>query len=163
MTSEADANDTQIVLPEPEETFHVRDERTANWVLRLIVGERDYRKRIAAWYEAETRRSERREQFLFHRFGAELEAWTRQQLASQHGSRRSVQLPAGVLGFRVEPTKLVIADERALITWCHTHLPAAVKVVEHVLKNEITSHLKATGECPPGAELAGGGDKFFVK
>ena len=117
-----------------DEAFHVRDQQRANWVLKKIIAEREYRARCAAWFEAETRRSERREQFLMHRFGVELEEWTRQQLANQYGKRRNVLLPAGVLGFRTTPAKLVIADEPKLLFWCRQHLPTAVKVMESVLK-----------------------------
>src|SRR5206468_4077872 len=121
------------------------------------------RQRVADWWEAETRRSERREQFLWHRFGAELADWTRRQLQAQYGSRRSLHLPSGVVGFRTEPTRIVVADEPKLIAWCRQHLPSAVKVVESVLKSEISAHIKSSGECPDGAELAGGGEKFYVK
>ena len=78
MTTEPDANgddEVEIVIREVDETFHVRDESGANWVLRKIVEERAYRERVARWCEAETLRSERREQFLMHRFGGELEEW----------------------------------------------------------------------------------------
>lgn len=146
-----------------DEAFHVRDQQSANWVLKKIIAEREYRARCAVWFEAETRRSERREQFLMHRFGMELEEWTRQQIASKYGKRRSVHLPAGMLGFRTAPAKLVIADEPKLLAWCRQRLPTAVKVVESILKSEVGAYVKESGEIPDGAELAGGGDKFFIK
>jgi hypothetical protein len=146
-----------------DEAFHVRDQPSANWVLKKIIAEREYRARCAAWFDAETRRSERREQFLLHRFGMELEEWTRQQLAGQYGKRRSVHLPAGVLGFRTTPAKLIVADEPKLLAWCRQHLPGAVKVVQHLLKSEIQNHIESNGEVPDGAEFVGGGDKFYIK
>jgi Bacteriophage Mu Gam like protein len=146
-----------------DDTFHVRDHQSANWVLKKIIGEREYRARCVAWFEAETRRSEHREQFLMRRFGVELEEWTRQQLAGRHGKRRSVHLPAGILGFRTAPAKLVIVDEPKLLAWCRQHLPGAVKVVQHILKREVQNHIKGNGEIPDGAELTGAGDKFFIK
>lgn len=162
MSTETD-DEPGITPVEVDEAFHVRDERGANWVLRLIIGEREYRARTAAWFDAETRRSERREQFLMHRFGSELAEWTRQRLQKQYGKRRSIHLPAGVLSFRAAPTKIIVADEQRLFSWCRQYLPAAVKVVEHILKNEIKAHVKTTGECPDGAEIAGGQETFFVK
>jgi len=158
--------DIDIVAPAKEpidDTFHVRDEQSASWVVRKIVEERAHRQRVAGWFEAETRRSERREQFLLHRFGAELAEWARQQLAKRFGKQRSIHLPGGRIGFRVEPTHIVVADEPKLIAWCRQHLPSAVKVVQSVRKTEINQHIKNTGECPDGAELAGGGEKFFIK
>jgi len=152
-----------LEFAEVDDRFHVRDEQSASWVVRKIVEERAHRLRVANWCVAETRRSERREQFLMHRFGAELAEWVRQQLAKQFGKRRSVHLPAGVVGFRAEPTRIIVADEPKLIAWCRQHLPSAVKVVQSVLKTEINQHIRSTGECPDGAEVAGGGEKFFVK
>jgi hypothetical protein len=161
--TEVEPDEGAIILREVDEQFTVRDEKSAAWVVRKIVEERTYRERVAGWCEAETRRSERREQFLFHRFGGDLSDWTRRQLESQYGSRRSIHLPSGVIGFRTEPTRIVVADEQKLIAWCSRHLPSAVKVVESILKSEISAHIKSSGECPDGAELAGGGEKFFIK
>jgi hypothetical protein len=160
------SNDEQAieqVASEVDEAFHVRDEQSANWVLRKIVEERAYRHRVQQWCDAETRRSERREQFLMLRFGAELAEWTKRQLAGKFGKRRSIHLPSGKLGYRTTPAKLVVADEPRLIAWCRRNLPSAVKVVERVLKSEVHSHIKTTGEVPEGAEISGGDDRFFVK
>ncbi len=161
MPTDCDAEDAAIVVAEVDR-FHVRDQSSASWVLRKIVEERAHRQRVGEWFEAEIRRSERREAFLLHRFGAELAEWTREQLAQQFGNHRSIDLPAGTIGFRNEPTRVVVNDEPKLIAWCRQHLPTAVKVIESVLKTEINQHIKSTGECPDGAELAGG-EKFFIK
>jgi hypothetical protein len=161
--TDTEPDECAITLREVDEQFTVRDEKSAAWVVRKIVEERAYRDRVSAWCEAETRRSERREQFLMHRFSGELADWTRRRLKQQYGSRRSIHLPSGVIGFRTEPTRIVVADEQKLIAWCSRHLPSAVKVVESMLKSEISAHIKSSGECPDGAELAGGGEKFFIK
>jgi hypothetical protein len=163
MSTEIEADDSALVLREVDERFHIRDERSASWLVRKVVEERAYRQRVADWCAAETLRSERREQFLLNRFGTELADWTRQQLAKQYGKRRSIHLPSGIVGFRTEPTKIAVLDEPKLIAWCRASLPSAVKVVESVLKSEINAHIKQTGECPDGAELVCGGDKFYVK
>ena len=97
------------------------------------------------------------------RFGAELAEWTKQHLAGKFGKRRSIHLPAGVLGYRTTPAKLIVADEHKLIEWCRRNLPSAVKIVERVLKTEVHSHIKTTGEVPDGAEISGGEDRFFVR
>lgn len=162
MSTEIDADDQNVGIKVDDE-FHVRDERSANWVLRKIAECRSYRERVARWAQGETLRADRQEAFLMHRFCSELEAWTRQQLGKQHGRRQSIALPAGVLGFRREPTKLLVLDERALIGWCRDNLPAAIKVTESLLKNEIQTHFKSTGECPAGAEIGGGGERFYLK
>ena len=97
------------------------------------------------------------------RFGGELEAWARRQIESQHDGRKSVALPAGMIGFRIEQARLDITDESALLAWCSIHLPHAVRTVQSVMKTTVNEHVKTTGECPSGAEIAGGGEKFYVK
>lgn len=163
MPGESDIDGIALVVAEVDERFHVRDAQSASWVVRKIVEERAHRRRVADWFEAETRRSEHREAFLLRRFGAELSEWVRRELATQHGKQRSIHLPAGRVGFRIEPTRIVVADEPKLIAWCRQHLPTAVRVVQSVLKTEINQHIKNTGECPDGAEVAGGGEKFYIK
>ncbi len=147
---------------EIDEGFHVRDAATANWVVRKIIEARTYAARVTAWAELEQRRAVRDEQFLLRRFGVELEEWARQQIATQHDKRQSVSLPAGSIGFRVEPTKLCVTDEPALLAWCRQHLPSAIRTVESPMKAPLNDHLKATGECPDGTNLIGGGHKFYV-
>lgn len=147
---------------EVDEGFHVRDAATANWVVRKILEARAYAARVTAWAELEHRRAERDEQFLLRRFGVELEEWARQQIATQHDKRQSVSLPAGSIGFRVEPTKLCVTDEPALLAWCRQHLPSAIRTVESPMKTPLNDHLKTTGECPDGTTLIGGGRKFYV-
>jgi hypothetical protein len=145
-----------------DEGFNVRDAATANWVVRKIVEARTYAARTKAWADAEQRRAQREEDFLLRRFGADLEQWARQQIAQQHDRRQSVSLPAGCVGFRAEPTKLVVADERQLLSWCRQNLPSAIRTFESVPKTPLMEHLKATGECPTGTELMGGGHKFYI-
>ena len=67
------------------------------------------------------------------------------------------------MGLRREPTKLLVVDERALIGWCRTQLPAAIKVTETVLKTEVLAHVIGTGECPVGAEMGGGAERFYIR
>ncbi|HEV2294697.1 MAG TPA: host-nuclease inhibitor Gam family protein [Tepidisphaeraceae bacterium] len=163
MSTEADADANPVVVVDVDERFHVRDEDSANWVLRKVTECRAYRERVARWAQAETLRAERQEALLMRRFGGELEAWTREQIGKQHGRAKSLALPAGVLGFRREPTKLLIVDERALVGWCRAHLPAAIKVTESLLKSEIQAHIMTKGECPAGAEMGGGGERFYIR
>jgi len=163
MPTDTDTEDSGAIVAVPDEGFQIHDAASANWALRLIVAERDYQARTTAWYEAETRRSQQREAWLMHRFAGQLELWMRAELSKQYGKRRSIQLPAGVVGLRMQATKLVVVDDRALISWCRAELPAAIKTAEHILKSEVAAHVKASGEIPPGAEIGGGGEKFFIK
>jgi hypothetical protein len=149
--------------PPVPEAFAVRDAATANWLVRKVVEARAYARRVAAWAECEVRRAQRDEQRLLGRYGGQLEDWVRRRLKEENGRRKSVSLPAGTVGFRAEPPRLVVHDEKELLRWCRAHLPSAVATVERVLRGTVREHVAATGELPQGAEVAHGGEKFFVK
>src|SRR5437870_2612266 len=94
----------------PEE-FGVVDDSSANWVVRRITEARAYAKRCAEWCEREQVRARRTEEFFLFRYSAQLSTWTQGKIAEQGGRRKSVSLPAGLVGFRHEPAKLVVEDE----------------------------------------------------
>jgi hypothetical protein len=151
-----------VAEDELPEAFAVRDAATANWLVRKVVEARAYARRVTAWAEQEIRRTQRDEQWLLGRYGGELEEWLRQQLLAEKGRRKSVALPAGTVGFRAEPQRLAVADEQALAAWCRANLPAALRVETHVLKGAVKDHVAATGELPIGAEITGGGERFYI-
>lgn len=150
----------EVDLAVPE-AFAVRDPESANWVVKKIVESRLCALRVKAWAAAELRRAERQEQFFLMRYGKQLEEWARQQIAGQHG-RRNVSLPAGNIGFHMEQTRLSVVDEAKLLSWAKQHLPSAIRTVETIQKTTLTDHLKATGECPEGAEIIGGAERFYI-
>ena len=162
-TAPPTADDGVVVVIDAPEGFAVRDAASANWVVRKVVEARRYAEHVQAWAAAEVRRAEREEAFLMRRFGAELEEWARRQVQTHHDGRKSVALPAGIVGFRGERTRLVVTDESALLAWCRTNLPQAVKTVQSVAKSAVTDHVRCTGECPSGAEFGGGGEHFYVR
>ena len=174
--------------PPVPEGFRVHDEATANWLVRKIRECRLYADSVSAWAAAETRRARREEQFLWDRYGAQLEQWAASRVAELDGRGRSVRLPAGTVGFRELPPSVQIIDEQALLAWLTADLPEAMKVTveaagedaqalrswlggghcagarvtTHVVKGVVAEHVRLTGECPPGTHV-GGGTKFFVK
>jgi hypothetical protein len=147
--------------PDVPDRFEVHDAQSANWVVRRIAESRAYADHVKEWAAIEIRRAERDEQFFLMRFGSQLEAWARGEIGRLR--RKSVKLPAGTLGFRTDPPRLLVADEAKLISWCRTTLPDAVRVETHVLKSLVKDHVQRTGECPDGAEVSGGGQRFYVR
>jgi hypothetical protein len=154
-------SDAEQDRPHVPDAFSVSDAASANWLVRKIVEARAYALRVAAWADREGRRAKRDEQWLLGHYGAELEAWVRRQV--QKGRRKSIGLPAGTVGFRAEPQRLSVADEQALMAWCRANLPAALRVETHVLKGAVKDHVAATGDLPIGAEITGGGERFYIK
>ena len=108
------------------------------------------------------RRAKREEEFFLYRFGGQLEQRARAQLAAEDGRRKSIALPAGRVGFRNQPARLEVVDERLLLAWCKLELPAAVVVEERISKKVVTGYIKQTGECPDGAAISGDTERFFV-
>ncbi|MBA3777086.1 MAG: host-nuclease inhibitor Gam family protein [Betaproteobacteria bacterium] len=160
------SNSTAITAPvsaelEPPETFAVNDTTSANWVVRKIIEARAYAKHVKEWADGELRRAEREEQCFLHAYGRQLEDWARAEIAK--GRRKSVKLPAGTLGFRTDPPKLDVMDEMKLIAWCRTSLPTALRIETHIFKQHVKDHFTITGECPDGASISGGGQRFYVR
>ena len=172
------------------DAFHVHDESSANWLVRRVRECRDYAQRVTAWAAAEVRGAEAEERWLLERFGHQLEQWVRQRLEqdpSPRGRTRSVSLPAGVVGLRSEPPRLVVVDEARVLAWCRSNLPGALKAVaeaegagarrlaawaaqcpqarvsESFSKSALNAHAAASGELPEGADLAPAGERFYVK
>lgn len=145
------------------EGFSVRDEASANWVIRKIVEARAYAERVQTWAALESRRAEREERFFMQRFGPQLEVWARERIATLRGRRKMIRLPAGAVGFRTAPPHLSVLDESALLRWCKANLPLAIVVKEQVVKTTVKHHILTSGECPEGAEVVPGGQRFYIK
>lgn len=157
METDSSGEDGQV-----NESFSVHDAASANWVVRKIVEARQYAARVKAWGEAELRRAQRQEQFFLMRYGRQLEDWARQRIDQQHDGRRSANLPAGAIGFRTQPRRLSIVDEKVLLAWCRAHLPAVIRVIETVPKSPLIEHFQATGECPEGVEILSRTERFCI-
>ena len=175
-------------LPEVPDGFRIDDEAKASWAVRKIVEARAYGTRVQEWARRESARAERDEQWLLRRFGPELEAWLRAELERRGGRRRSVALPAGTLGVRLQPARLQVWDEPAAVAWCERQLPEALRVIveasgadgrelarwqrQHsdetgvrvqVMREPLGRHFAESGELPEGTTLVPAEDRLFVK
>ena len=160
--AEAESTLSEMAEPVVPDQFVVNDAATANWVVRRIVQARQYRDKVEAWAAGEMRRAEREEAFFLGRFSQQLQAWVKAELGSQP-RRKSINLPAGTIGYRTEATKLLIENDDRLLQWCRSNLENAVKTEHRVLRSRVMEHVAATGEVPDGTELGGGGEKFYVR
>ncbi|MEM6392782.1 MAG: host-nuclease inhibitor Gam family protein [Planctomycetota bacterium] len=145
------------------ERFQVTDNTSANWVVRRITEARAYAKRVATWAESEARRARREEEFFLARFSPELQAWLNRELAQRGGKQKSVNLPAGRVGFRLKAAKLVIDDNAAVRDWAKTHCPEAVVTVERLAKTHLNQHFEAMGELPVGSTLEPEHDALYIR
>ncbi|HZK82445.1 MAG TPA: host-nuclease inhibitor Gam family protein [Humisphaera sp.] len=157
-------NDELIADPPVPEGFHVHDEASANWVVRKITEARAYARNVAEFAAREKNRAQREEAFFMFRYGAELLDYARRKIAAQGGRRKSVNLPAGVVGFRHEGPKLLVDDEAAVIAWAKQHNPELVKTIENLSKSALNQHMEETGEVPDvGIRIEPAGEKFYIR
>ncbi len=175
------------IIPVPE-AFHIDSARTANWLVRKVLVHRHYQQQVKAWADAEIRRAEREEKHLLQHFGGQLEAWLRAALDEEGGRRRSIHLPAGSVGLRAEPARLVVHDQEALVKWCRTQLPEAFQIrieavgaeaievetwaktrcvdARHAVavgKTVVNSYFAENGELPPGTDVIPRQDVLTLK
>ena len=145
------------------ELFSVRDQDTANWFVRRVVEKRRYKERVKEWAAQEVKRAEGEEERLLYLYGAQLRAWVTAELTRNRSRLKSLNLPAGCCGFRVEAARLVINDERLVLEWARVQCPTAVVTEERLVKIPINDHFSQTGELPPGTELQPKQEKFFIR
>lgn len=146
------------------ERFSVRDRPSAEWLVRKLVEADAHVRRVKEQAEREVRRTERERDFLLMRFGRELEAWARKELAKHKGrQRKSLLLLSGTVGFRRTRAKLLVEDAARALAWAKKHCRGAIVVTERLSKTALTEHVTATGELPDGAQLEGAKEKFYVK
>jgi hypothetical protein len=161
MTIEDDSKDEVLAV---SEQFQINDDASANWVVRKIVEARAYAKHCDEWCAREQARARRGEEFLLFRFGQQLLDHARKRIGEEGGRRKSVNLPAGTIGFRQDGPKLIVDDEAAVIGWAKRNKPELVGVVECLSKSGLNQHLKQTGEAPDvGAHIEPAREKFYVK
>lgn len=144
--------------------FAVVDDSSANWVVRRIVEARAYAERCEEFARREKARALRTEEFFMFRYGDQLLRWAEGRLAEQGGHRKSVNVPAGVVGFRRQPRKIVVDDEPALIEWAKKAKPELVITIEKISKEGLNKHMRETGELPDaGVHWDEDHETFYVK
>jgi len=150
--------------PEVQETFNVHDDSTANWVIKKIVECRNYADRCDQWCAREKNRARRDEEFFLFKYGPQLRDYAKQKIAEGKNRRKSVNLPAGTVGFRKENAKLVVDDDTLVLAWAKEHAPELVTTVEKISKTALNEHLETTGEMPQkGVHIEPEREQFFVK
>ena len=150
--------------PQVCDSFAVTDDVSANWVVRKINEARAYSQRCSDWCANEQSKARRTEEFFLWRYGDQLLRWAQAKIVEQGGQRKSVNLPAGAVGFRRESAKVVVDDEQAVIRWAKTNCPALVTVMEKLSKSALNEHIEKTGELPTaGVHIEPERERFYVR
>jgi hypothetical protein len=157
--------DTDIeVLSSVPPKFQVVDEQSANWVIKRVMEARQYAARVKAWADQELTRAAREEKTLLFLFGRQMEQWTFSEIEKVRGRRKSLNLPAGTVGFRTLPIRLVIDDEARVLSWARSNLPDAISVVEKLSKSIVNDYSAKTGVIPDGgAHVEPECERFFIR
>ena len=148
--------------------FHVKDERSADWVMNKIKGwENEREARAAAWKEEDNKLKKKIEWFE-KRFGLELEEYTTAVLAAQRGKKaKSFKLPCGaVLGYRKQAEKIEVKDESVYQAWVLRELPTAiVDYIPKIDKAAVNNYALKThrGVVPEGCEYVPERENFYLK
>ncbi|HEV2293571.1 MAG TPA: hypothetical protein VGR35_06925 [Tepidisphaeraceae bacterium] len=168
--------------------FVVDSEEAANSLVRSVKHEREYACRVEVWAATEIKRARRREEYLLQRYGHQVEAWLRRRLEGERDRRRSINLPAGSVGFRAAPAKVHVTDTTALLTWVKANLIDALQVqvsavgsdasrlaewqaaeglesqlTESVSKRLVNAYVAEIGELPEGTGLEPAHDQLQIK
>ena len=161
--AEAVGDDVDIEAAVPAQ-FSICDANTANWLVRKIVECRAYADRCQAWAERERQRAVSHEQFFLARYGSQLMDYTREHMGLQSGRKKSISLPAGVVGFRSQSSKLVVDDESAVLDWARKSQPDLIVVTERLSKTALNEHFESTGELPDaGVHVEPARESFYIK
>lgn len=158
--TEADSEALEAMLPP---RFSIRDEKTADWLVRKLVEADAHIARVKLQAQREICRTEREKAFLLFRFGRPLETWAQKELAKHKGRRKSLLLLSGTVGFRTLKAKLVLDDEAKAVAWAKRHCRSAVVIIERLSKTTLNQHVANTGEVPNGAHWEQAQEKFFVR
>lgn len=164
MPKDGDAETDAEILKDVPNSFAIDCEEHANWLVKKVMAARSYSERVRQWAEREQRRAAREEHTLMFLFGRQIEEWTRSEITKLKGRRKSINLPAGMVGFRTVGPSLHVDDEDRLISWAIAHCPSTVVTVRRISIAMLKEHVQSTGELPEsGAYMKPGGERFFLK
>lgn len=136
-----------LALAGHDQSFHVTDRTSAEWVLEKMsintgaLKSIEFRRAaVLASLDAQQREIERRADWLNQRFGAELKDWAARQLAGQ--KRKSLQLDWGKVGFRQTHGSVKVFDQITAVQWLQQHCPRAVQMEAKVYISNIPDELR---------------------
>ena len=166
-----ETNETVIppVVTEEKEEFLIDSPERANWLLRKLANLDAERERVAAQASALARQIESDRNSLLHRFGSQLENFTRAELEKSGGKRKSLVLLQGTVGFRTVPARIVIESAPDAIQTARLVLPGTIttetteRFDSKTFREHATKHFEETGELLPGIGRTEERQSFDIK
>lgn len=150
-------------LDDVEKALRTLERGTAEWA-RVQEQAVVWRAEIDAWAADQCRPLVASASYLVN----VLERWAISERVRSGGKVKSWKLPSGSVSTSQGRDSVEIEDEAVLLAWCRENLPAAVKVVESVLKKPLLDGcavadgdlIFGAGEIVPGARVVSGASKI---
>ena len=131
-----------------------------NWYLGIHAECDTVEKRIKEQAKVLQAEVDARRKALAYHWGREFKARVDDDLADQHGKKKSINYAIGKAGYRKTKEKLVILDDAKFISWAKMECPDCLEF-RVARKTPAVDHLHETGEVPPGCSLEPAEDRFF--
>ena len=157
----ADAPETQ-----EREEFRIDSENAANWYLRKLANIEAEKRRVTQQAAEILRQLDADAENLRFLYDADLQEWTRQELARKGGKRKSLALLQGTACFRSVSASLKISDPAAALVHVIAIGADAIKRSIHLDAEKYRALAEAAlkdGELLPGVETVPARESFSVK
>lgn len=148
------------------ERFTIDDDEKAQWAVGKLNAIDEEIQRVKAQAETMLKRLERDRADFLERFEDDLRAWLTTKL--EGGTKRSVDLLTGRIGFRKKPGGLKVVDKDAAFDWCIKNAPPDLDLIRETVtysvdKEQLKALHASTGEIPSGCEVAEDSDTLYVR
>jgi len=144
------------------EPFIVNTEERAAWATDKVLSARERLSRIKAACQAMIDDAELEVRDAEAFFLPMLEEWAR---SNPPKKGKTIKLPTGALSFRTVPGGPRVVDPDAALAWAKVEAGELViqTVSERLDKAGLADYVKASGDVPPGVEIAPARESFDVK
>lgn len=151
---------TEEAANEGDVPWVIADESRAAWAVDKVLTARERLARIKATCAAMIAEAQRDVESAESFFLPHLEAWAR---ANPPRKGKTLKLTTGALSFRTVPGGPRVVDAAVCLEWARDHAATAIVVKETLSAASIKDYVEATGEIPPGVEVAEARESFDVR
>ena len=153
-------------IGETKPAFRIDNEQAANWYVRKIANIESEKARVTMQAAQIVRQLETDAEGLRGLHEADLQEWTRQELAKKGNRRKSLVLLQGTAQFRTVPAGVKISDANAALAYAVSSLPEAVgtrPTLDMEKYRKAAQNALQNGELLPGIEKTPEREAFSVK
>lgn len=149
--------------PDHDTTFHINDEKSANWYLRKLANIDAEKQRVQMQADTIIAQLEADADGLKRLYEGELKEYVRQTLEAGGNRRRSITMLQGTCAFRTIPAGFRIVDTAAALNHALAYLPDAIDTICVLSTVAYRRVVEETGEILPGIETTPERESFSVR